>query len=175
MNELLTFIKNTASDARLFKYECKLAHLQAKSFVRGMYLQRAKDWLEEKIDYLGGVTDQDEATRLKYLAKLLEALAHLYCDPYLFDKAEVEMAKAERIYEEHGELLGRELHRKFLMKKSQLAKKSGFFVEALQILQDLQEEVETLLHKPGAKAAFNLKKELFKISRDKGRLHALRR
>lgn len=56
MNELITFMKSSASaDPQLFKFECKLAHIQTKSYVRGTYLQKAKDWIDEKIDYLNNV------------------------------------------------------------------------------------------------------------------------
>ena len=58
MNELIIFMKSSASaDPKLFKFECKQAHIQAKSYVRGTYLQKAKDWLDEKIDYLTNVKD----------------------------------------------------------------------------------------------------------------------
>ena len=58
-----------------------------------------------------------------------------------------------------------------------MIKKSGFFVEAIKILDDLENEVEEELKHPigDKKVTFNLKKEMFKINRDKGRLYALRR
>jgi hypothetical protein len=98
-----------------------------------MYLQRAKDFLDEKIAWLEQekYEGDKETLRLKYLCKLYEALAHLYCDPYLFDKGEEVLIKAEEIYKKHEEVLGRDLHRKYLMKKSSLMKKYGFFIQAL--------------------------------------------
>lgn len=84
----------------------------------------------------------DEINRLKYLCKLYEALAHLYCDPYMFEEGERELNKAEKIYLDNEDKLPRELYRKFLMKKSSFLKKSGFFVQAIEILEKLEKEVD---------------------------------
>lgn len=54
--------------------------------------------MEDKIDTLVNVQDQNEEIRLKYLCKLYEAFAHLLCDPYMFDKGEEMINKAEEIY-----------------------------------------------------------------------------
>ena len=50
---------------------------------------------------------QETAIRLKYLCKLFEALAHLYCDPYMFENAEEELARAEGIYKENEDKLSK--------------------------------------------------------------------
>ena len=55
---------------------------------------------------------------MKYICKLHEALAHLYCDPYMFTEGEAELNKAEKIYEENKDKLPVDLYRKFMIKKS---------------------------------------------------------
>ena len=78
---------------------------------------------------------------MKYLCKLYEALGHLYCDPYMFEEGERELKKAEKIYLDNKDKLPTELYRKFLFKKSSFLKKSGFFVESYEILQNLYTEL----------------------------------
>ncbi len=60
------------------------------------------------------------------------------------------------------------------MKKSSFLKKFGFFIEALAILKDLENELKEMLKKPEGKSV-SLKKELFKSYRDQARLYGLRR
>lgn len=95
-----------------------------------------------KADLKGEKNPKETQIRLKYLCKLLEALAHLYCDPYMFEHAEQELKKAERLYKDNEDKLSKILYRKFLIKKSSFLKKSGFFIEAYQILTDLRNEIE---------------------------------
>lgn len=57
---------------------------------------------------------------------MYEAMAHLLCDPYLFDLAEVYINNAEEIYK-GGQLDDQVLYKKFLFKKSSFMKKYGFF------------------------------------------------
>jgi len=86
----------------------------------------------------------------------------------MFDKGEVYMKKAEAIYHDEKSQIGRDLYRKFLMKKSSFMKKFGFFIDSIQILKDLETEVLELLKKPisDSKSILSCKKELFKIYRD---------
>lgn len=55
----------------------------------------------------------------------------------MFEEGERELIKAEKIYLDNKDKLPVDLHRKFLIKKSSFLKKSGFFVEAYEILQNL--------------------------------------
>ena len=75
------------------------------------------------------------------MCKLHEALAHLLCDPYLFDLGEIQLLKAEAYYLANLEILGKDLHRKFLIKKQAFYKKYGFFYDALTILNNLETEL----------------------------------
>lgn len=113
-----------------------------------MYYQKAREFVEEKIAYLENVKDQNESLRLKYLCKLHEALCHLFCDPYMFDKGEIQINKAEEIYTSNKDKLADVLYRKFLIKKSSFMKKYGFFYKAMDILKDLEPQLLELLKKP---------------------------
>jgi hypothetical protein len=106
-----------ASPSLALKYECKHAHLQTKNFVRAAYLQRAKELIDDKLHYLehdarveaGTSTEETrkfEAIRLKCICKLYEALGHLLCDPYIFERGEEAFKKAEDIYTANLELIG---------------------------------------------------------------------
>lgn len=54
-----------------------------------MFMQNGKDSLDISIHELESSDAKHEKLRLKYLCKLYEAMAHLYCDPYLFDLGEL--------------------------------------------------------------------------------------
>jgi hypothetical protein len=143
-------------------------------FVRGLQLQKAKEFLEDNIALLEKGPHTFESTRLKYLCKLYEALGHLYCDPYIFDKAEEWITKAEDTYNKHTDLLPIELYRKFKLKKAAFLKKNGLFYKSTDLLKEIEHEImEELKHNP--KDRKELRKLLFKTYRDQARLVALRR
>ena len=106
--------------------------------MRALYHQKAREFLEDSIaklekpskneaDEKDLATAKFKAIRLKYLCKCYEALAHLLCDPYLFDQGEVYINKADEIYKENTDLLDQDLYRRFLLKKASFLKKYGFF------------------------------------------------
>lgn len=86
--------------------------------MRSTYLQQAKEHIEQSIKVLDEETRPElQKTKTKYLCKLLEAIAHLLCDPYIFDQGEVYLKRAESLYLENKEALGADLYRRFLVKK----------------------------------------------------------
>lgn len=90
-----------------FKLSCKYFHLLGKNLSREYFYQRAREVLEEGIEYLTahGEKAENKQTKNKYICKLLEALAHLYCEPLYFEKADEVLKQAEQLYkkieEEH--------------------------------------------------------------------------
>ena len=143
LTEAGTVLQNNESDnktTRYYKLQCKRDHVLAKVLTRSNYLQKALDHITSKIKAFEGLKSDNneiETLRLKYLCKLYEALGHLYCDPYMFEEGERELNKAEKIYKDNTDKLTIDLYRRFLMKKSSFLKKSGFFVEAYEILDNL--------------------------------------
>ncbi|CDW78939.1 kinesin light chain-like protein [Stylonychia lemnae] len=161
-----------------FQLQFKFYHVQSKLFIRSNYLQKGFDFIKKSIAAIEKQQDKElEKIKYKYLCKLYEQLGHLYCEPYCFAEGEKELNKAEKIYLEHKDLFNKVSYRKFLIKKSSYMKKSGFFVEAMQILTDLEKELIEELKKPSLEheEAKQLKKQLFKALRDQSRLHGLRR
>lgn len=97
------------------------------------------------------------------------------CDPYLFDIGEEALNKAEAVYKENMAKLGKDLYRKFLMKKSAFLKKYGFFVESYELLIEIKNEIMEELKSPDEKSLRNLRKALAKVYRDQARVLSLRR
>ena len=104
-----------------------------------------------------------EDYEMKHHANLLENLAHLYCEPLYFDKAEQLLEEAEKLYKDKGE----DVYLKFLLKKAAFLKKNGFFDEAVNVLDKMQKGLNLTKD-------FHRKIE-FKIHRDRARLMALLR
>jgi hypothetical protein len=71
----------------------------------------------------------------KYLCKLYEGLAHLLCEPLMFDWAEELLDEAETIYLKTKKHLFTDFDViKFMLKKSSFLKKYGFFDDSLKLL-----------------------------------------
>ena len=83
-----------------------------------------------------------EKLRAKYLCKLYEGLAHLLCEPLLFDWAEELIDEAEFIYLKSKKHLFTDFDViKFMLKKSSFLKKYGFFDDSLKLLDQLNTQL----------------------------------
>ncbi len=98
------------------------------------------------------------------------------CEPLLFDQCEKKLDEAEKIYDKNEALFTDFDRIRFQIKKSSFLKKFGFFLDALEILAELEKQIMDILKSPKASGdSLAAKKLLFKVQRDKARLYALKR
>jgi tetratricopeptide (TPR) repeat protein len=140
---------------------CKFFHLKAKNLARSLYQQASFETFFEGIAYMESIKGSEEIKN-KFLCKLYEGLAHLYCDPLVFEKGEVYINKADAIYSAIS--TKNSAYAKFLIKKSSFMKKYGFFDVAVGILQDLEKSLPTMIEQEEEREV--AKKLLFKVFRD---------
>ena len=132
---------NRLSEESTLFYWGKYYHLQGKNCWRELYHQRGYEIFKEGIEFLKG--KQKEGGKLdriasKYLCKLYEGLAHLLCEPLMFDWSEELLNEAESVYTNTKKHLFTDFDvMKFLLKKSAFLKKFGFFDDAIKVLDDL--------------------------------------
>ena len=111
------------SEERYVYYWCKYYHIQGKTFWRELYQQKSSDLFKEGIDYVKGIAGFDKL-QAKFLCKLYEGLAHLLCEPLMFDWAEELLNEAEGVYLGNKKHLFTDLDVvKFMLKKSSFLKK----------------------------------------------------
>ena len=162
---------------RTLYYWAKYYHIKGKNLVRQTYQQAALEHFEEALQFLKDSKDGSDFLRVKFSCKCYEAIAHLWCEPLMFDRAESFIEKAEELYSSNSNLLSKVDHIKFLIKKASFLKKVGFFDSSVEVLEDIRKDLIEELSKVQAdeKSTLRKKKLLFKTYRDLARLFALKR
>lgn len=97
-------LKQSNSRLHLYIYG-KYYHILGKNKSRSYYFEKAREIFEEGVEFIKEYTPEpDTAIQNKYLCKLYEGQAFLYCEPLWFEKAEEHLDKAEALYKEKSDI-----------------------------------------------------------------------